>query len=747
MVQRDTRVLVIGLLAAAAATASGQDSVSRNANGGSGLPGDALSPWSVLLQRTNYVVDLTTFRGSFGTTFGIAPVLKSGKANAARFNAYNGPCVISQTLVGGSFPAASYTFWNQPGGGLNTTENNTGLNSPVSPAGTPTLLGAAMLNFDEMLSGTTLTLANQIHGAQIAFLPETPSRLYVTRTVAAVNAQNGTQLDRSQFGLGSIDAQGNLVFRADGYGASASTSSVLRGENYFRVRLPARTTNLVNIIDDAGASNAVSTDWILQRASITHAVPSAIPADRAGGTRGLAFGADFTGLYRTETLAGTIFNTIDHRPNTLDDRGPATFSRVIAFPQAAGYLESVGSAAMLARSAVGGGKTDSISIWGLNSSGAVTAARTITVPSGVQDACDAFNWPLSGGSFRGYDNQMVFRGSPGPAAITTDAQGNVLAAGLLYSGTAPEPSSPFNAIAVARFAPGQNTAVTWTLAAWVDAGALTGKAVLADYGADGVPNTSDAGEGDGAVNALDGSAGRLASLVETSLGYAGPSMSSPAFDAAGNVYFVSAAALKRLQGVNIVTDYDLGLFRAVYNPGTMCYSVELLFRLGAVFPGANSGRNYKVVSLDLADSDSASSSGVWASSTNQATWNNIDGSSLLPADPRNLGGLVLSARVVYDTDNSGTFVDPTVAGNDVNSPDEAYNVMLYVGNVTPPPAGCDPDVNQDGNTDQGDVDYLINVVAGGPNPTGIDPDFNRDGNVDQGDIDAIINVIAGGPCS
>ena len=59
---------------------------------------------------------------------------------------------------------------------------------------------------------------------------------------------------------------------------------------------------------------------------------------------------------------------------------------------------------------------------------------------------------------------------------------------------------------------------------------------------------------------------------------------------------------------------------------------------------------------------------------------------------------------------------------------------------------CRPDVNQDGNADQGDVDYLINVVAGGPNDTGIDPDFNQDGNVDQGDIDSLINVIAGGDC-
>ncbi|MFA6045261.1 MAG: hypothetical protein WC718_09770, partial [Phycisphaerales bacterium] len=67
-------------------------------------------------------------------------------------------------------------------------------------------------------------------------------------------------------------------------------------------------------------------------------------------------------------------------------------------------------------------------------------------------------------------------------------------------------------------------------------------------------------------------------------------------------------------------------------------------------------------------------------------------------------------------------------------------------NVTPNGAACDPDVNQDGNADQGDIDYLINVVAGGANDTGIDPDFNQDGNVDQGDVDALVNVVAGGAC-
>lgn len=59
---------------------------------------------------------------------------------------------------------------------------------------------------------------------------------------------------------------------------------------------------------------------------------------------------------------------------------------------------------------------------------------------------------------------------------------------------------------------------------------------------------------------------------------------------------------------------------------------------------------------------------------------------------------------------------------------------------------CEPDLNLDGNVDQDDISYLVNVIAGGPNFSGADPDFNRDGNVDQDDVAVLIGVIAGGPC-
>jgi len=118
------------------------------------------------------------------------------------------------------------------------------------------------------------------------------------------------------------------------------------------------------------------------------------------------------------------------------------------------------------------------------------------------------------------------------------------------------------------------------------------------------------------------------------------------------------------------------------------------------------------------------------------------------------GGTCLQRTEIACNDDGGTGVLSLIDGLSVSA---GATYMIRVSNYNLPGPGsldfhfsfyppCDADVNQDGNTDQGDVDYLINVVAGGANPTGIDPDFNRDGNVDQADIDALINVIAGGAC-
>ena len=742
---RGTQAAAAGVVAllSCCGSAIAQDSVSRNGNGGNGLPGDGLSPFGTITQRANYVVDLAPLHTAWGTTFGVGPILKSGRVVTTRFSAVTGPSAISQAIASnGAFPAASYTVWNQAGGGINSSDNNAGLNSTVSPSGNASVFGVAFLDFDETPAGTVVVLSNMLHGAQVAYDPGVPWRLYVTRTVAAVSQQNATLADRSQLGLGAIDAEGNLVFRADGYNAAAG-APVLTGDNFFRVRLPARATNSVNIIDNSGGSNAGATDWLLQHGAVTVAVPTAIPQTLAG--RSVLVGPDFAGQTKVETTVGALTSTTANRPGTIDQRGPLSFS---AATMSSG---TVGTLGVLSRSSAGGGQTaNSISLAGVNANGGVVTARTISLPATIADTCDGTQWNLNSGGFRGYDSQVTFRGGVGPAAIGKDAQGRMLAAGVLYSGSTPDGANPFNALAVARFDPANaNSPVTWTAAAWVDTGAGTGKAIRGDYGADGAPNTHDAGEGDGVIDGADAPIGRLASLSETSLGLQGPSISSPTFDSAGNVYFIASGFFKRFNGTSVVSEYGLGVFRGVYDATQMCYTLDLVTRVGDVFAGQNSAKSYQIQSLALADGDSVAAASMASSSGLQQAWNNADTSALPSMMPQNLGGLVVAARIVYDVDGDGLYQDPTQPGGNASSVDEAYNAILYIGNTTPiPGAGptCDPDLNQDGNADQGDIDYLINVVAGGDNPTNIDPDFNQDGNVDQGDVDALINVIAGGNC-
>ncbi|MCC6951639.1 MAG: hypothetical protein IT433_09360 [Phycisphaerales bacterium] len=75
-----------------------------------------------------------------------------------------------------------------------------------------------------------------------------------------------------------------------------------------------------------------------------------------------------------------------------------------------------------------------------------------------------------------------------------------------------------------------------------------------------------------------------------------------------------------------------------------------------------------------------------------------------------------------------------------------FEFEYSLGIIEMPPPQCDPDENQDGNVDQDDVSYLIDVIGGGENPTGIDPDFNQDGNVDQDDVLKLIDVVGGAGC-
>jgi hypothetical protein len=723
-------------LALLAGAAAAQDSVSRNANGGSGLPGDGLSPWTGSAVRTNYIVDLASFTTASGTQFGIAPVMKSGHPNAAKFTAFNGSSSISQTTkLNAAYPVAgSYLLWTAPGGGTNTAENDTTLNQSVTPTGLSSVFAVGFMDFDEVLVSTTNVFVNQLYGGQIAFDPAAPDRLFVSRVNAATNA-GISATDRSQFGYGSIDADGNLCFRADSFGSAGPATSLIVGDNYFRIKIPARTA-AVNVIDNAGGSAGAATEWVMQRNTVTHATPASISQDRAG--RSVLVGADFVGNYRYESSALSVVSTTSHRPGTTDHRGSISISGAAVYPG------SIGTGGVLGRSTTGTGKADSLTIFGVGTDGSVASARTFKLPAQLVDACDSFAWPIGGGDFRNYGSQVTFRGGTGPVAVTKDQAGRCIAASVIYNGGSTSTSSPFNAIAAVRFDPTNAQSVpTWTTMAWVNSTTLTGKDLQGDYGADGIPNTHDAGEGDGVIDNLDASIGRLASMSELPDGFTGPSISSPTFDSAGNAYFVAAVALKRRVGPQNPYDFKLALIRAQYRPATFCYALDVMAEAGQVFHGRNSNRNYRLAALNLADADSISTASIWSGSATQMPWNNIDNSALPPAAPQNLGGLVLSARIVYDTNNDGQYNDPTAIGGDVNSVDEAYNVVMYVGNVDPnvgPP--CPADYNQDGGVDGADVEAFFVDWSNGQSAA----DVNQDGGIDGGDVEAFFRAWEAGGC-
>ena len=731
------RSLGVVALVAMAGSALAQDSVSRNANGGSGLPGDAISPWATGVgQRAAYVVDLRMFKTSGGTTLGIAPLVKSPRVNPARFNMVNGPTAISGALQTGiSIPAGPYVVWSQAGGGLNATENDAALNTNVTPGPTGSGFGVAVLDFDDQTVAQNSVFTNVIHASRVAFDPGTPDRLYVTRVTAAVNAAQG-QPDRSQFGLGAVDAQGNVVFRADGFAASGPATSIIQGDNYFRVVSSARSSGSINVIDNAGATNGAATNWLLQRNATLHAVPN-LAGDRL-------VGANFVGGLALESSpGGSLTTTTAHRPGTTDHRG-AVATNVLPI-----WAGTAASGAIVTRSTAGGGRADTISVFGFDSSLNIQAVRSLTLPPNVTDACDGFNWPLTGGDFRQYDSQQVFRGGTSAAAVGRSLNGQGLVAATLYNGAQSVSNNPVNAIAVARFDPATNNPPAWTVAAWVATTGSDGKDLIGDNGADGAPNTNDAGENDGVINGLDAPVGRLASLSEAASGFTGPSISAPAFDAAGNLYFIASVALKKRPGVVVIDEYQTALVRGILNPATNCYTLELVVATGDTFVGRNSNRPYRVTYLGLADGDSIASSSLWSSSVVNQPWNNTANSSLAQDAPQHLGGIALSARVVYDTDLNGQFQDPTAVSGVQTSADEAYNVALYIGNITPI-AGCDSidfNNNEVFPEDQDVIDFFA-VLSGAECPTCNDIDFNNnDVFPEDQDIIDFFNVLAGGECS
>ncbi len=706
-------VAVAGL----ACSALAQDSVSNKYNGTqqSGLPGDGLNTWTTgaPYQVSNYAVDMAPIYTSCGTRFGIAPLFKSTKTGTNFFGSLTSAQSLSQTTLGFTGTVATtYSEWIfSAGAGIHPTQNNAG--SAVNPvAWTPYGFNQFAATMAEFATDDGGKNTNNVVTAVVNFAPERPGRLWVTRVVAAVNEGSSGAGDSSQFGIGGIDADGNTFIRADNFGATGP-NQISGMANYYRVKALSRNATKLGLISSVLANgDSAATDGVLLGSATQHNTPNCLPADLAGVSTGRLLGSNFGTNFVYESSLNTLTSTTTHRAGTLDHRGGVNFSQVNLFG-------GVGTAAIIGKStASSGDPADRICTWAVNASGSVGTQYTLTVPiaSNITDSC--YSYSLNSDGLSNYSSQVAARGGNGQIAIGKDQAGRGLL-GAFITQNRGSLINPWNGVAVCRFNPVNPTGTAaWSLAAWTDTPNFTGKSIKGDYGQDGIPFTSDTGEFDGVCDANDAPIGRLASMSELGIGLVGPSISNPVFDSVGNVWFIATVALNKSFG----TDFDSALIRATYDPSAFCYDLELVMELGDTFDAPNSGLRYQVQFMEIADSNSIGSGTMTSSCGTQGAWNNLDPTSFADtSDPRAMGGIVVAAKIVYDVDGDGDWQDPSgTTPDDPNSPDEAYRVLLYIGNTS---HGCPADFDGNGFVNGDDFDFFSAAFIAGDGAADFDGNF------------------------
>ena len=713
-----TRMGAVALAAGLAMPAAAQDSVAKNP----GLPGDAVSPWSLTEQINDFVVDLAPLTTSAGAEFGIAPILKSSKTNANFFaSQVSSQAISAHTQVGVPFLGQNYLIWNAAGFGVNGDPTLNDAPNTISPTGAAVQQAVAFAEFSTSDLGASI---NNIISGIVQFSESDPSRLFVRRVVAATNDETGAQ-NEAQFGFGAVDSNGVIYFRADDFGLTGSNP--ISGNNYIWVQSALRSGAVVNAITSKSGStdgdDAAITSAPVASSAVTHNTPSGMDSSLVG--RPLVTGSNFNTEYTYESAAGVMSVTTTHRPGTVDQRGGVHHTTRVLFPN------SVGTSGMISNP----NATDrtNASVWGVDATGAVTTAATVALPvfpATLDDnsTLDPYSFPFDP-EFTNYQSQAAFRGGNGQIAIGMDAQGRALVAGTV-TGLGFAQNDPEGAIAVARFDPA-NPAGTleWAMAAWNQLPFAT------------------SGPGKGIYDDLGNRIGELAVLSEVTGGAPapiGPSISSPTIDAAGNLWYLAAAQLYRGLGPDETTgetddDFDTVLIRAVYDEAAFAWTQELVLEQGQVFAGQNSARNWQVRFIAIADSNSIDSATVYSGNMSQTALAGapIGTYAADPSDPRNLGGFVLGAEIVYDVNQDGDFIKVTGTTGDPLSGDQEYNVLLYIGAA--PSAPCPTDLNGDGATDGADLGLLLGAWGGG-GPA----DLNGSGTVDGADLGLLLG--AWGPC-
>ena len=734
-------LLVGGSLGMAFGSASGayaQDSVGTT----NGLPGDSSSAYQNTSgdtrQMLRYTIDLAAKTSSWGNQYALGPAVKASKSvTIGYFDQLIGAQTASARFGSGAFFSNQpYFQWtNAPGLGVNPPAN-TAATSSVSGAGKfGQRFGLGFMEFGAGLDGAygSGDDDNSLIGAVVNFQFRQPNRLYVERIVGAVNKTASGSSGTSSFGLGAIDEMGNLHAYADGFSTAASNR--LQARALLRLKLGARNQGTINQIAGSGANltaaDAGATDAVRVGTTID-TVPAIISAGLPGGAgRPVLLASDLLGNFVYESGANATSTTTSYlSASAVSPRGAICFIPQVYAPVAPS-ASPAGTGATLARTDANT-TTRAVQVFGVSTTGALGTSTTLALPTtsaSLVDRDDNFSpgvsfSPITGHEFTNYAGQASFRGGTSQVAMVALSSGDLLVAATVAAtgGGSAIPQSQDDYIAVARL-PAAGGSPAWTIAAHTGASGFAGS---------GAGVASKAIFGRSSPTAPLAPIGRLAKYTEVyGSASTGPSISSPAIDLAGNVYFMATIGF-----TGSTTTFTTGLLRANFNASTNGYQLELIAAVGDILPGLNSGKNYQIQFLGVADADSIDSGSIFSSSIVQDSVAGANAATSTYGSPVSLGALIFRAKIVYDINADNVYADPTAGATGSTSPDQAYNVEMVLM-----PRVLKGDFNRDGTISVQDIfDFLgawFQGIAGS--------DWNGDGTTSVQDIfDFLADWFAGG---
>jgi len=698
---------IAALIATAGMSASAlaQDSVSSSLGG---LPGDALNPWND--NAASYVVDMAPVVTSAGRTFGAAILLKSTQTDVNFFNNLGSSSSMSTDILNDvPFSSVSYSVWDAAGAGVNGAANTAP--GSMSPTGMASQFSMAWSEFGTSVSGNSY---NGMVGAIVNYDPSSANRLFVDRKMIAVNSGSELDVDSSQLGGVSVDANGNVYFRGDDFNVAGPNPVI--GNNIFRTRMGDRNGAVSNHISLGGTMDA--TDHIIQDGGTVFVVPNNIPASSSGGN-GLYGGVNFNGEYTYGAAFGSTTATTGYFDTSGGQLGSGRGANGGAKVDALG-VGAVHTFGQYAKDA--NNDTRTFNLWGVDATGAVVGTKAWDLPTTITDNDDGFVINYTAFTeFTNYLGSTPFRGGVGNVAVGSDINGNgVFAATVAENGLSNDFSTQ---IIVGRY-DAVNDTTEFTMAAYIDQFNLF---------------TQDAGKPIFDENGVE--IGQCVNLDAVTGGTPlGPSMSAPTIDAAGNIWFIGAVELyDRFVGGG--SDFDGALLRAVLDPTDFSYKLELVLENGTRIAGLNSGRDYVINFLGSATGNGGPNPGsMWSNNASSASWNNVDISNTAPGDTITNGGVIVSTSITYDIDGDNIFNNPSSGNFDPAAPaDEAYSVAMYIGYYQDEVA-CPADITGDGSLNFFDISAFLTAFSA------MDPiaDFTGDGAFNFFDISAFLSAFSAG---